>query len=300
MASLSISESHIPPQTGKTAIITGGSSGIGFAAAKILAAKGALVHVLDLNRPQEDIPRIQFHQCNVTNWSELRAAFNEIGQIDYAFANAGVSEETDYFADQLDSEGMLAEPTYGVVDVNMRGVYNVVKLAWSRMRADQTQGSIVITTSATGYAPEQSLPVYSSGKLALVGLIRALRSTMVRDGITINGVAPAATITSLLPAHLAAPIMAQGLPVSDAHFVGLALVYSAIAKQSRRVQTYGKDKEEDLWKHERWNGRVILTLGDSYTELEEPLADLSPFWMGRENLRWTQMQQAATDFRLPE
>jgi NAD(P)-dependent dehydrogenase (short-subunit alcohol dehydrogenase family) len=288
-----------------------------------LAAKGALVHVLDLNRPQEDIPRIQFHQCNVTNWSELRAAFNEIGQIDYAFANAGVSEETDYFADQLDSEGMLAEPTYGVVDVNMRGVYNVVKLAWSRMRADQTQGSIVITTSATGYAPEQSLPVYSSGKLAvgtcsdiplsrensestdvfppqLVDLIRALRSTMVRDGITINGVAPAATITSLLPAHLAAPIMAQGLPVSDAHFVGLALVYSAIAKQSRRVQTYGKDKEEDLWKHERWNGRVILTLGDSYTELEEPLVDLSPFWMGRENLRWTQMQQAATDFRLPE
>ena len=91
--------------------------------------------------------------------------------------------------------------------------------------------------------------------------------------------------------------MAQGLPVSDAHFVGLALVYSAVAKQSRRVQTYGKDKEEDLWKQERWNGRVILTLGDSYTELEEPIADLSPFWMGRENLRLTREQQAVTDFR---
>lgn len=91
--------------------------------------------------------------------------------------------------------------------------------------------------------------------------------------------------------------MAMGLPVSDAHFVGLALVYSAVAQQGRRVQGYGKDSKLDLWKQERWNGRVILTLGDSYTELEEPIADLSPFWMGRENLRLTQMQQSATDFR---
>ena len=145
----------------------GGSSGIGYAAAKILAKKGALVHALDINRPEAEVPGIQFHQCNVTKWDELRAVFNEIEQINYVFANAGTSEETDYFADQLDSDGLLAEPTYGVLDVNVRGVYNTVKLAWSRMRADKTQGSIVITTSATAYSPEQSLPVYSSGKLAV-------------------------------------------------------------------------------------------------------------------------------------
>lgn len=99
---------------------------------------------------------------------------------------------------------------------------------------------------------------------------------------------------------MAAPIQALGLPVSSAHFVGMALVYSAVATQDRRVQTYGKDKKEDLWRPERWNGRVILTLGDAYTELEEPLADLSSFWMGRENRALTQLQQAATDFRQPE
>jgi hypothetical protein len=131
----------------------------------------------------------------------------------------------------------------------------------------------------------------------LVGLIRALRSVIVRDGITINGVAPAATITKLLPAHLAAPILAQGLPVSDARFVGLALVYSAIAMQDRRVQAYGKDEDGGLYKRERWNGRVILTLGNSYTELEEPTADLRPFWFGKENARLTRRQQTATDFR---
>lgn len=123
--------------------------------------------MLDINRPTEDVPGVHFHQCDVTNWGDLRGVFSEIGQIDYAFANAGTSEETDYFADQLDGGGLLAEPAYGVLDVNLRGVYNVVKLAWSRMRTDKTRGSIVITTSATAFAPEQSLPVYSSGKLAV-------------------------------------------------------------------------------------------------------------------------------------
>lgn len=125
------------------------------------------MHTLDLNPPEQAIPGVRFHQCSVTNWPELRAAFDQIGHLDYVFANAGTSEETDYFADSLDSDGLLAEPTYRVIDVNVRGVYNVVKLAWSRMRTDKTEGSIVITTSATAYAPEQSLPVYSSGKLAV-------------------------------------------------------------------------------------------------------------------------------------
>ncbi|KAI3322260.1 short chain dehydrogenase reductase [Xylariaceae sp. AK1471] len=302
MASLHIEESDIPMQNGKVAIITGGSSGIGLAAAVLLAKKGAKVHILDINPLGDDIENVQHRCCNIANWEELRTAFEEIGHVDYVFANAGVSEETDYFADHTDSNGQLVEPSYRVIDVNLRAVYNVVKLAWSQMRKQdrQTPYSVVITTSASGYAPEQSLPVYSSGKLALVGLIRALRSVMIRDGITINGVAPAATITNLLPAHLAAPIIAQGLPVSNADFVGLALVYSAVGMQDRRVQMYGKDKDAHMWNRERWNGRVILTLGKSYTELEEPTADLRPFWFGRENAALTRQQQAATDFRRVE
>lgn len=137
----------------------------------------------------------------------------------------------------------------------------------------------------------------TEGLEKLVGLIRTLRSVTIRDGITINGVAPAATITKLLPGELAAPIIAMGLPVSNADFVGLALVHSATARQERRVQVYGKEQEADLWTTERWNGRVILTLGDRYTELEEPIADLRRFWFGAENLHFTRLQQAATDFR---
>lgn len=124
------------------------------------------MHVLDLNLPEHDVPGVAFYQCNIARWEELRDAFDAVGPVDYAFANAGVSEEADYFADQLDSEGKLVEPAYRVLDINVRAVYNFVKLAWSSMRKREG-GSIVITTSASGYAPEQSLPVYSSGKLAV-------------------------------------------------------------------------------------------------------------------------------------
>lgn len=102
-------------------------------------------------------------------------------------------------------------------------------------------------------------------------------------------------MTKLLPRDLAMPLMAAGLPVSSPDFVGLAVAYSATARQNRTVEPYGKDSNED--KPGPWNGRTILTLGDTYTELEEPIANLRPQWFGQENTRLTKMQQTATDFR---
>jgi len=296
---------------------TGGASGIGYAAAKILASHGAKVHILDLNPPVEEIPSgIEFTGCSVTSWSELCVIFERIGHVDMVFANAGVSEEVDYFEDTFDENGQLQEPRYAVMEVNLRAVINVIKLSLRAMRKKATGGSIVLTASATAYAPEQSLPVYSALKLAvrfrrlfqvdrdddidcmqLVGLVRSLRATVIRDNVTINAVAPAATITKLLPANLARPIMSAGLPVSSSHFVGLALVYSAFAKEQRQVEAYGKDKDGDIVREARWNGRCILTMGDRYTELEEPIANTKELWFGKENTRLTRLQQTTTDLR---
>ncbi|KAI0407188.1 hypothetical protein F4802DRAFT_554459 [Xylaria palmicola] len=317
MASLTITDDDIPSLDGKVAVITGGGSGIGLGAVRLMAKKGARIYVLDLNEPgAETIPQppegeaplpksAKFIPCNVGKWVELRAAFksivSEAGRIDIAIANAGVSEEYDYFEDRIDESGELAEPGFGVVDVNFRGVVNFVKLAVSQMRkqrraGDVAEGSIVITSSATAYAPEHNLPVYSASKFATIGLLRGLRSQLIMDNITINSVAPAATITKLLPGNLAAPLIAAGLPVSSAEFVGRALVYSATAKQTNRAENYGKDSPATDGPS-RWNGRCILTLGDTYTELEEPQATLRPFWLGWENTRLTRAQQTATDFR---
>ncbi|KAM7183710.1 hypothetical protein V8F20_012515 [Naviculisporaceae sp. PSN 640] len=301
--SLTITDDDIPSLQGEVAIIT-----------------GAQVFVLDLNAPDAStIPpapagepllpaKATFIHCDVSSWQSLRSAFEQAvsqgtGRIDIAIANAGVSEEYDYFADRYDEKtGELLAPGHGVIDVNFKGVVNFVKLAVHYMRkqekpaSDRPRGRIVITASATAYAPEQNLPVYSASKLATIGLLRGIRSTLPTQDITINAVAPAATITKLLPQNLAAPLMAAGLPVSSAEFVGRALVYSATARQKRRVEDYGKDvpgETEGLW----WNGRTILTLGDRYTELEEEYARLRPVWFGEENYDLTRRQQAATDFR---
>lgn len=281
--------------------------------------------ILDINKPTEGLPaKIEYRRCNIGKWDELVSAFKHAGNIDIAVANAGISEETNYFADTFDENtGALQEPKYAVVDVNLKAVLNFVKLALSHFRSRECRGSIVITSSATAYSPEQSLPVYSACKLAvseaspsplqnnickftkssdvcdlkLIGLVRALRSTVAADDITINTVAPAATITNLLPGELAAPIIQAGLPVSSSDFVGLAVVYSAVADQKRHVELYGKDAEELNSTPGRWNGRAILTLGDQYTELEEPIATLRPQWFGESNTKLTRMQQMASDFR---
>ncbi|MCJ1258245.1 hypothetical protein MMC24_006076 [Lignoscripta atroalba] len=318
MTSLQITDDDIPSLGGKVAIVTGASSGIGLAAAEILASKGAKVYMLDLNAPEENVPAgAEYIRCNVTSWADLRAIFGRIGHLDIAIANAGISEETDYFMDTFDNANDLIEPKYAVLDVNYRAVLNFVKLSISHFRRQGKGGSIVITSSATAYSPEQSLPVYSATKLAvsaaaqsilstegeaeadsdvkLIGLVRSLRPILTVDNITINAVAPAATITKLLPKDLARPIMDAGLPVSSAHHVGLAIVYSVVAEQAELVEPYGKDS--DVPTRGRWNGRTILTIGDSYTELEGPIAKLRPQWFGEKNTTLTRMQQKVTDIR---
>ena len=187
MTTLKIEEGDIPQLNGKTAIITGmiqacvrlrqegpdffmtgGSSGIGLATAKILASKDAQVIILDICQPQETLPAgIRYHKCDISNWSELSAAFSTAGPVHIAIANAGQGEDGSYLTDSYDEHGNLLEPTYNVIDTNFRGTLNFIKLALNNMKKNSIEGSIVITSSATAYSAEQSLPVYSGTKAAV-------------------------------------------------------------------------------------------------------------------------------------
>ena len=149
----------------------GGASGIGLAAVKILISKGARTFVLDVASPSAGFPTsAHFIHCDISSWASLVRAFQTIKHVDIAIANAGVSEDGDYLEDRFDEAGELLEPRYRVIDVNLRGVCNFVKLAISCMRKQRGStggGSIVVTASATAYAAEQSLPVYSATKAAV-------------------------------------------------------------------------------------------------------------------------------------
>jgi NAD(P)-dependent dehydrogenase (short-subunit alcohol dehydrogenase family) len=117
-------------------------------------------YALAISQPPFLLPRSPASSTNLTT----EAA---VGRVDFAFANAAVTEQGDYFSDVFDEDGQLCEPDasfHRVLDVNLKAVVYFVKMARSMMRRHGTHGSIVITTSATAYAPEQSLPVYAAAK----------------------------------------------------------------------------------------------------------------------------------------
>lgn len=140
--------------------------------------------------------------------------------------------------------------------------------------------------------------------------MRALRSGLRSSSgpnITINAVAPGATITALVPYEMAAPMIAIGVPVNKAESVGLAVVYSAVAKQEQPVDLYGRDylSQKELLKpgaknvetFSRWNGRGIVTIGDTFTEVEGLMTATRKTWFGEKNEELTRMQQGAMDMR---
>lgn len=133
----------------------------------------------------------------------------------------------------------------------------------------------------------------------LLGLVRSLRNNLTRDKITINAVAPGAVVTGMLPWAYAIPMLKAGVMVSDAGDVAKALLYSATAQETRRVETYGKEDPSELNKPGRWNGRVILQLGDKYLEVEELLCDRrdAGSFIGLEYLQLVKASQALTDWR---
>lgn len=89
-----------------------------------------------------------------------------IGHIDMVFANAGVTEKERFLPDMIpvDGDGQPREPTYPILDVNLKSVLNVIKLSWNIMRSQEGGGSIVLTASSTAYAPEATIPLYSALK----------------------------------------------------------------------------------------------------------------------------------------
>lgn len=150
---------------------------------KIFATRGAHVFALDRNAPQGPLLQgVKFIQCDQTSWNDLRSAFQHVGKVDIAVANAGVSEVENYFDDTFDEQGHLLEPSRAVIDVNIVGTLNFCKWAISCMRRQGTGGSVVIVSSATAYSPEHSLPVYSACKLA----VRATTTTTISIFISIS------------------------------------------------------------------------------------------------------------------
>lgn len=128
------------------------------------------MYILDINAPKDpSIPSlINYMRCNVTAWADLSRNFLDIGHIDMVFANAGILD-TEPFPQELTFDGDMTplEPTYSVLDVNMKASLNVIQLSWHIMKRQSEGGSIVLTASFSGYGPVIGLPLYSASKAAV-------------------------------------------------------------------------------------------------------------------------------------
>ncbi|KAF2725383.1 NAD(P)-binding protein [Polychaeton citri CBS 116435] len=248
----SISNHELRNLKGQIIIITGGAAGIGLATSKILLEQGCTVIVGDLNPPAISFEGVVFHRTNVALWEDLRSLFKtayaRYGRIDHVFANAGISETagSTYLKEEFGTDGELEEPDHSITDLNVTGTANTCFLALHYMRRQPTGGSMVVTSSITGFQVFRSTQ-YTMSKHAVLGFMRGLVPNLKaldhEATIRINAITPSWTLTGLLSQEAADTI---GIPAQEPEAVALAAVL-LMADQSRQGQVIyigsGKYKE---------------------------------------------------------
>ena len=180
---------------GKTAVVTGGNSGIGLATAKRFAAEGAVVFIT--GRRQEELnkavaaigPGVNAVQGDVSNLDDLDRLFATVraerGRLDVLFANAGLGE--------MAPLGAITESSFDLVfDVNVKGTLFTVQKALPLMK---TGGSIILTGSTTGSMGSPAFSVYSATKAAIRNFARCWALDLKTTGIRVNVLSPGATAT---------------------------------------------------------------------------------------------------------
>ncbi|MCX4781698.1 SDR family NAD(P)-dependent oxidoreductase [Streptomyces sp. NBC_01264] len=174
---------------GKTAVVTGGSSGIGLATAKLFAAEGAFVFIT--GRREEELAQavravgvnVQGVRADVTNPADLDHLYEIVrtkGRIDVVFANAGTSE-------MASLEDVDEEHFHRIFDVNVKGVLFSVQKALPLLNDGASiilTGSIAAVKGAPGYS------VYGASKAAIRHMVRAWTMELKDRGIRSNVISP--------------------------------------------------------------------------------------------------------------
>ena len=204
--------------SGKTALVTGASRGIGRAIALRLAAEGASVAV-NYNgseaKAAEVVEQIRAAggtafavQANVADASSVAAMFEtvlkEFGNLDILVNNAGITSDGLLI-------GMKEEQFDRVVDTNLKGAYLCMQLAAKRM-IRQRSGRIISISSYSGIHGNAGQANYSASKAGVIGLTKSAARELGSRGITVNAIAPGyidTDMTSVLSDKVKEAILAE-------------------------------------------------------------------------------------------
>ncbi len=196
---------------GKRALVTGGSKGIGLAAAHALAQAGAQLMIVARNTPDliaacADIKRasgqieskVMHAQLDVRDSAAVEALFKEHGPFDIVINNAGttrtklIEEATD---EDLDT----------VVDLNIKAAFYVLRAAARTLKASGKPGSLINISSQMGHVGGPKRTLYCASKHALEGMTKTLGWELGPHNIRVNSICPTFIETDLTAGMLADP-----------------------------------------------------------------------------------------------
>jgi NAD(P)-dependent dehydrogenase (short-subunit alcohol dehydrogenase family) len=208
---------------GKVAVISGAASprGIGLATARLFAAHGARVAILDLDETAAQAAADGLgtghrgFRCDVTSReaceSATRRALDAFGQVDILINNAGITQP-------LRLMEIGASEWDAVMDVNLRGVLNLSQALVPHMR-ERRQGSIACMSSVSAQRGGGIFggPHYSAAKAGVLGLAKAMARELGPDGIRVNCVTPGLIQTDITGGRLADDMrreILKGIPLN--------------------------------------------------------------------------------------
>lgn len=187
---------------GKTAVITGGATGIGLAAAKRFIEEGAFVFIFGRRQEALDAavaelgPNARAIKGSVVDLADLERLYSAVkaerGSLDIVFANAGAGS-------QLALGQITAEHIAETFDTNVTGAIFTVQGALPLMGPG---GSIILTGSSAGTTGAPAFSVYSASKAAVRNLVRSWAEDLKGTGIRVNVLSPGPTATDLAKAAL--------------------------------------------------------------------------------------------------
>ena len=190
---------------GKTAIVTGGTRGIGFSIAKTFLENGANVAIAgsrkeSVDKALEKLPEYRNRVMGI--WPDLcdpaavaeafAAVQDRFGRLDILANNAGISSRTSLY-------DYTVEEFSRIMDLNVKAVF-VCSQAAARIMKEAGGGVIINTSSMVGEYGQPSGCGYPTSKFAVNGLTRSLARELAKDKIRVNAVAPGVTRTDMVAA----------------------------------------------------------------------------------------------------
>jgi len=181
----------------KTALITGGATGIGKAVALLLADKGfniAINYSRSVDEAHKTLEEVlarnvacQIYQANVAQDEEVKTMVNQViqdfGQIDVLVNSAGMT----HFVGHPDLEGMKDEYWDDIMDVNVKGVFHACRAAAPELK--KRKGCIVTVASVAGITGLGSSIAYAASKAAVISITKSLARVLAPE-VRVNAVAP--------------------------------------------------------------------------------------------------------------